>query len=107
VCREVTQRQEMREMGQALARRFRGDPTPSSPPRFYSVAEVARMFGTSEMTVYRAISAGEFPAIRIRGRLIVPARAIEAMTDAAMNGQTVVDASDWVPDHQFPITGSA
>jgi excisionase family DNA binding protein len=94
-------------MGQALARGFRSDPELSTPPRFYSVAEVARIFGMSEMTVYRAISAGEFPAIRIRGRLIIPARAIEAMTDAAVDGQTVVDAADWVPSQPFPITGSA
>ncbi len=66
-------------------------------PRFYSVAQVARMFGMSPMTVYRAISAGEFPAVRIRGRLIVPAKAVEAMAEAAVAEQTVVDASAWVP----------
>ncbi len=73
--------------------------TPSAPeaPRFYSVAQVARMFGMSSMTLYRAISADEFPAVRIRGRLIVPAKAIEAMAEAAMADQTVVDASGWVP----------
>ena len=45
------------------------------PRRFYSVAEIARMLGMSKMTVYRAIAAGEFPAVKVRGRLIVPARA--------------------------------
>jgi excisionase family DNA binding protein len=67
-------------------------------PRFYSVAEVARMFGLSTMTVYRAIAAGEFPAIKVRNRLIVPARAIEAMAEAAVADQTVVDAAGWVPE---------
>ncbi|MCA1673156.1 MAG: hypothetical protein LC799_13470, partial [Actinobacteria bacterium] len=38
----------------------------------------------------------EFPAVRIRGRLIVPAKAIEAMVDAAIADQTVIDASGWV-----------
>lgn len=66
-------------------------------PRFYSVAQVAAMFGMSPMTVYRAIAAGEFPAVRIRGRLIVPAKAIEAIADLAIAEQTVVDASGWVP----------
>jgi helix-turn-helix protein len=65
-------------------------------PRFYSVSQVAHMFGTSAVT-YRAIEAGEFPAVRIRGRLIVPARAIEAMTDAAVAGRTAIDAADFVP----------
>ncbi|MHA6795928.1 helix-turn-helix domain-containing protein [Pseudonocardia bannensis] len=67
-------------------------------PRFYSVAEVAEIFGMSPMTVYRAIAAGEFPAVRIRGRLIVPAKAVDAMADAAVAGQTVVDAGTWAAD---------
>jgi excisionase family DNA binding protein len=66
-------------------------------PRFYSVAQVAQMLGMSPMTVYRAISAGEFPAVRIRGRLIVPAKAVEAMADEAIADRTVVDASGFVP----------
>ena len=67
-------------------------------PRFFSVAEVAQMLGMSAMTVYRAIAAGEFPAIKVRGRLIVPASAIEAMAAAAIADQTVVDAASWVPE---------
>ena len=73
-----------------------GRVTPS-PPAFYSVAETARLFGMSEMTLYRAIHAGQFPAVRIRGRLIVPARAIEAMVDAAVEAGGLVDAAAWVP----------
>lgn len=68
-------------------------------PRFYSVVEVAEIFGMSPMTVYRAIAAGEFPAVQIRGRLIVPAKAVDAMADAAVAGQTVVDAGTWAADH--------
>lgn len=64
--------------------------------RFFSVSEVAAMLGTSEMTLYRAINAGEFPAIRIRGRLIVPAKAIDSMIDAATTTGAMVDAADWV-----------
>jgi excisionase family DNA binding protein len=64
-------------------------------PRFYSVAEVARMFGMSKVTVYRAIADGDFPAVRIRGRLIVPAKAVEAMVEAAVSAQSVVDVAAW------------
>ncbi len=70
-------------------------PVPDTAPHFYSVAQAARMLGMSAMTLYRAISAGEFPAVRIRGRLIVPAKAIEAMADVAVAEQTVVDAAEW------------
>lgn len=73
---------------------FQGSVT--NPRKFYSVAEVADMFGMSPMTVYRAISAGEFPAVRIRGRLIVPAKAIDAMAEIATVEQTVVDVAGWV-----------
>jgi excisionase family DNA binding protein len=68
----------------------RGNPRP-----FCSVAETARMLGTSEMTLYRAIAAGEFPAVRIRGRIIVPRRVIDAMADAAMDSNGLVDTSEW------------
>jgi DNA binding domain, excisionase family len=74
----------------------KAEPT-SEPRRFYSVAEIARMIGTSKMTVYRAIAAGEFPAVKIRGRLIVPARALDEMIEAAVADQSVVDAAGWVP----------
>jgi excisionase family DNA binding protein len=66
-------------------------------PAFYSVAAAARLFGMSEMTLYRAIHAGQFPAVRIRGRLIIPAKAIDAMIEAAIGDGCLVDAADWVP----------
>lgn len=67
-----------------------------STPKFYSVAQVAEMLGMSPMTVYRAIAERQFPAVRIRGRLIVPAKAVDAMADIATAEQTVVDAAGWV-----------
>lgn len=80
-------------MGMAGAQQVSG-----STPQFYSVGQVARMLGMSAMTVYRAINAGDFPAVRIRGRLIVPARAVDEMIDAAIATQSVVDAAGWVPE---------
>jgi excisionase family DNA binding protein len=68
----------------------------TSVPRFYSVAEAAPLLRMSAMTLYRAISAAQFPAVRIRGRLLVPAKAIKAMEDAAVAEWTVVDAAGWV-----------
>jgi excisionase family DNA binding protein len=65
-------------------------------PRFYSVAEAARMFQTSQMTLYRAIAEGQFPAVRIRGRLIIPVVAVERMIEAALGGNCAVDAADFV-----------
>lgn len=64
--------------------------------RFLSVAEQADELGISEVTLYRAIKAGEFPAVRIRGRVVIPAGAVAAMADAALAGGTAVDAASWV-----------
>ena len=47
------------------------------------------------MTLYRAIADGEFPAVKIRGRVIVPAKAVESMIEAATADGTLVDAADW------------
>ncbi|MFI6503714.1 helix-turn-helix transcriptional regulator [Nonomuraea typhae] len=71
-------------------------PDLSGERKFHSVAEVAGMFGISEMGIYRAIHAGKFPAVRVGlRRYFVPARAIEAMVDAAMTRGQMVDAADW------------
>jgi excisionase family DNA binding protein len=59
-------------------------PVDRAAPRFHSVAEVAQIFGTSRMTIYRAIREGQLPVIRVRGRLFVPARALDAMVEAAL-----------------------
>lgn len=66
--------------------------------QYYDVAEVAAIIGISKPSLYRIINEGGFPAVRIRGRVFVPRRAIEEMTESAVAGQTVVDAADWVPD---------
>jgi excisionase family DNA binding protein len=65
------------------------------PPRFYRVGEAAVILNLSAMTLYRAIQAGEFPAIRVRNRIIVPARAIDDIEQAAVTSNSVVDTADF------------
>jgi excisionase family DNA binding protein len=69
---------------------------PQELPRFHSVSETAEMLGVSEMTLYRQIRANSFPAIRVGGRLVVPARYVQEMVEAAINQMCVVDPSNWV-----------
>lgn len=66
------------------------------PPRFYSVHEAARILRISPMTVYRAISENEFPAVKTRRRFSIPAKAIDEMEAAAVDTRSVVDAATWV-----------
>ncbi len=63
--------------------------------RFYAVAEAADLLGLSEPTVYRAIRAGELPAIKVRGRYVVPAKAIDQMESDALVSSGLVDAADY------------
>jgi predicted DNA-binding transcriptional regulator AlpA len=69
---------------------------PAQRGRFCSVAHAAQLFDVSEMTLYRAIRIGRFPAIRIMGRLVVPLKAIDAMEQAASERNALVDAAEWV-----------
>jgi excisionase family DNA binding protein len=64
--------------------------------RFYTVAEVAALLGLSDPTVYRAIRAGEFPAIRVRGRYVIPAKAIDQLESSAL-AAGLVDSAGQVP----------
>lgn len=54
-------------------------------PRFLTPAEVARLFRVSKMTVYRAIRDGDLPAVPMRGRWAVPARAIDSLESSALS----------------------
>jgi hypothetical protein len=61
----------------------------SRKPRFYSVAEVAAIFGLSPMTVYRAIAAGEF----VKGHEVLPMGGHESCPVVATRS-----ARSWPPE---------
>jgi excisionase family DNA binding protein len=65
----------------------------ATAPTFYDVAEVAAMFKMSRMTVYRAINSGELRAIRIRGRLLIPAAVIDGLVAEATAERPDSDSS--------------
>jgi excisionase family DNA binding protein len=56
----------------------------SPAKRFFAVHEVAALLGVSTPTIYREIRAGRLPAIRLRGRYVIPARAIDEMEQTAL-----------------------
>ncbi len=74
--------------------------------RWGSVNEVAVLLGLSTPTLYRAIHEGQFPAVRIRGRLIIPLQAVEEMLVAAVRQGRSVDATGWaMPTEQAEGSG--
>jgi excisionase family DNA binding protein len=63
--------------------------------KFLSVEETAIELGVSTATLYRALHAGQFPAVRIRGRYIVPAKVLDDMAEAALRLNGIVDVEEW------------
>jgi excisionase family DNA binding protein len=82
---EMTARRTDSEVPKATVRTLRPRPA-TDGPAFLSIADAAAMLGVSTSTLYRAISDGQFPAVRIRDRVIVPAKAIDAVTADALDG---------------------
>jgi excisionase family DNA binding protein len=77
---------------------------PDNIPAFYNVTQIAKALGTSPMTLYRAINEDKFPAIRIRGRLVIPGLVLDQMIQAALSSGALVDAADWVRRDDDPDT---
>lgn len=50
----------------------------------------------TEATLYRAIRSGEFPAVRVRNRYVIPVKILDALEHAALTNGGTVDAADWV-----------
>ena len=64
-------------------------------PSFYTVEEVSEVLRVDPVTIYRAIRAGEFPAVKIRKRYVVPARAIDMLVEDVIATGGCVDTSEW------------
>ena len=64
-------------------------------PAFLTVDEVARLLRVDAVTIYRAIRAGEFPAVKIRKRYVVPRRALELLIEDVLVSGSCVDTATW------------
>lgn len=62
-------------------------------PSFYTVPEVAQILRVDPATIYRAIRANEFPAVRIRARYVIPAEAVRRIAGEATRTGTRVDVA--------------
>jgi excisionase family DNA binding protein len=78
-----------------IANRFRGTASEARLPRieetavqntrtFLTVPEAAEMLRVDASTLYRAIRADEFPAVRIRARYLIPCKVIDQLIDDAV-----------------------
>ncbi|MDQ0379058.1 helix-turn-helix domain-containing protein [Amycolatopsis thermophila] len=64
-----------------------------SRPAFYTVREAARLLRVGPSTLYRIIRDGDFPAVRLRSRYIIPAVALDRLIAEVDATGGVVDPS--------------
>jgi excisionase family DNA binding protein len=62
-------------------------------PIFYTVAEAARLLRVDPATIYRAIRADAFPAVRVRSRYVIPVAAVDQMAEQAADTGTCIDVA--------------
>lgn len=60
-------------------------------PAFYTVKEAARILRVTTSTLYLAIREDAFPAVRVRGRYIIPAAALNRLIAEATETGQVID----------------
>jgi len=69
-------------------------------PSFYSVRQAAERLGVGQATLYRAIREGAFPAVRIRGRYVIPAAALDKLITDAVEAGTCIDLNRMTAQHR-------
>ena len=74
-------------------------------PAFLTVDEVAGLLRVDAVTIYRAIRAGEFPAVKIRKRYVIPRRALELLVEDVMVSGSCVDTATWASSQHVPTGG--
>jgi excisionase family DNA binding protein len=75
--------------------------TESAGKTFFTVKEAAEIMRVDAATLYRAIRDDAFPAVRIRTRYVVPAKAINALVEQATASGHVVDPATIVAERRM------
>lgn len=57
--------------------------------RWYTATEVAAQLRVSKVHVYRLLSSGEIPSIKIGGTLRIPSEWVEGLQKIAMQGRGI------------------
>lgn len=76
--------------------RWRGEAiTEPAHSVFLTVEETADLLRVDAVTIYRAIRSGEFPAVKVRKRYVVPRRALDLLVEDVVATGTCVDTAEW------------
>lgn len=72
-------------------------------PLFLTVDEAAELLRVDPVTIYRAIRAQQFPAVKVRKRYVVPRKAIEKLVDDVVATGGCVDTAVWTGDWRTTV----
>jgi excisionase family DNA binding protein len=75
-------------------------------PRFLKVSEAAVILRVSPDLIYKSIGSGDFPALKFRGRYVIPAKVVDAMESAMMTEvEAVMERLTTTKFETFPALG--
>lgn len=74
--------------------------TSTGQPAFYSVPDAAKILLVNPVTLYRAIREDAFPAVRIRGRYVIPAAALDRLIAEATESGGCIDPAAMVAERR-------
>lgn len=72
----------------------------NATPAFYTVREAADLLRVNAATLYRAIREDAFPAVRIRGRYVIPAAALDRLIAEAAEWGGCIDPAQLVAERR-------
>jgi excisionase family DNA binding protein len=64
-------------------------------PQFLTAGEAAEFMRVSDDLIYDLIRSGEFPAIKLRNRYVVPLLALQRLEADALAAGSMVDVAEW------------
>jgi excisionase family DNA binding protein len=99
---ERADRHQSREEARRSAVRKWADRVPS-----LTIPEAAELCSVSREHLYRLIREGAFPAVRMHGRYVVPAVAVEELFKAAAAGTGAVELAEWSAERQTHPGGAS
>jgi len=71
------------------------------------IDEAAAMLGVSYMTLWRAIRENQFPGLQLRGRILVPLKAVDLLLDTAVQSGELVETATWTANWRAAATGDS
>lgn len=67
-----------------------------------TIPEAAALCSVSREHLYRLVRSGAFPAVRMKGRYVIPAAVVEQLFESASSNSEALDVSEWAAGWNAP-----